>query len=92
VPATATAIIALTELEQVAAPTAGDYAISTKRMDATHEVCSSDEIYYTDAPQNVCSNNAIIPLSPTRQIEYDLNGVFATLTVNVRVYIIGYIS
>jgi hypothetical protein len=91
VPVGTLAIIAMTELEAGGVPAPGDYAISTKRKDAAQGVCSSDITPNTINPPVLESDNCIIPLDALRQFEYDLNGIFAALTVNVRVYVIGYI-
>jgi len=94
VPAGATALIVMTELEAQVLPAVGEYAASQKQKDAAQGVCSQDTLPYSAAPVIRVGDNAIIPLTAARAFEYNLTGIGAlgTLTVNLRVYAIGYIS
>ena len=92
VPAGATAIVCMTELVAGGLILPGDFAISQKRKDLAQGVCSADCLQQTPLLLDQSSNNAIIPLTAVRTFEYDLTGLFTGLVVDIRVWIIGYLS
>lgn len=92
VPAGTTALICTTELVAGGVIIPADYAISEKRKDLAQGVCSADALPRTPNALDQASNNAIIPITALRTFEYNLVGTFAGLTVDIRVWIIGYLS
>ena len=92
VPVGSTALIVKTELEINAPSGSMKYATSSKRKDVTQGICSSDFLMDMNPSPMIVGDNAIIPLDASRQFEYDLIGIYAGITYNIRVWAIGYLT